>query len=235
MKRKQENKKHAMPKVLAAVLAAVMVSSLGLMGISAYFTAEDTAENIFTVGNISLELQEPGWEEANGAYVLPGQEVRKDPQIVNDGHNDEFVFLEVVIPYATIQTANEDGSWNASSDVELFAYDWNTEDWVQIGEGAKDPETKTVSYVYAYAKEGAMTALTKDSTTSALFEYVRFANVADAAQLDASSMMVEINAYGIQTTNLNDGDLTIDGNNDDGKTAPADVWAMISAKGSNAQ
>jgi len=227
---KRENNRNKRGARKALVLAAMMMGCLGVMGISAYFTAADTATNTFTIGNISLELQEPGWDASNAENILPGQDIHKDPQIVNDGVNDEFVFLEVVIPYATLQTANGDGTWNAAADVELFSYDVNTTDWVQVGNAVKDEDAGTVTYVYGYAKNDAMTVLEKEDTTPALFEYVRFANVADASDLDASSLAMEINAYGIQTTNLNDGDTTIDGVNDDGKTAPADVWAVINAE-----
>ena len=227
--RKQQGGRKAM------VLAAMMMGCLGVRGISAYFTAADTATNTFTIGNISLELKEPGWDAADAENILPGQDIRKDPQIVNDGVNDEFVFLEVVIPYANLKTVGEDGTWNEAADVELFSYDLNTTDWIQVGEAVKDTEEKTVTYVYGYAKNGAMTALEKEDSTSALFEYVRFANVADSSDLDTTSLEMEINAYGIQTTNLNDGDTTIDGANDDGKTVPDEVWAVIHAKRPTAQ
>ncbi len=228
MKKRNNRKNHGTHKAL--VLAAMMMGCLGVMGISAYFTAADTATNTFTIGNISLELKEPGWDTANAENILPGQDIRKDPQIVNDGINDEFVFLEVVVPYANLQTANGDGTWNEADDVELFSYDVNTADWVQVGDAVKDEEAGTVTYVYGYAKNDTMTVLQKDDSTSALFEYVRLANVAEGSQLDSSSLAMEIHAYGIQTTNLNDGDNTIDGVNDDGKTAPADVWAVIHAE-----
>ncbi len=214
----------------ALVLALTMMSCLSVVGISAYFTDGDTAVNAFTVGKISLELQEPNWVEADAQNILPEQEIRKDPQVLNNGTNDEFVFLEVVIPYANIQTANETGAWNAAADVELFSYDLNSDDWVQVGEASKDESAKTMTYVYAYAQGETMTVLSKDTTTPALFEYVRFADVVESQQLDGTALQMEINAYGIQTTNLNDGDITIDGDNADGKTSPADVWAVVNAK-----
>lgn len=224
------NKKTVWRKGKALVAALALISCMGVMGISAYFTDADTADNTFTIGKISLDLLEPGWDEANAKSVLPAQEISKDPQVKNDGINDEFVFLEVVIPYVNAQTANEDGTWNAAADVELFSYDVNTTDWVQVGEAVKDATEKTMTYVYAYAKNGAMTALVKDETTSALFEYVRFADLAEGTSLEGTNSLLKINAYGIQTTNLNDSDSTIDGNNEDGKTAPAEVWSVIAAK-----
>ena len=228
MKNNMNGTKRNKKNMVVALLA--MVSCLSVMGISAYFTDADTVTNTFTVGKISLELQEPGWVEDNAVNILPEQEIKKDPQVLNNGTNDEYVFLEVVVPYANVQTVADDGTAKAAEDVELFGYEVNTEDWVQVGTAEKDTDAKTVTYVYAYAKNGTMTVLSKDDTTSALFEYVRLANVAEGQDLDAVPAEVVINAYGIQTTNLNDGAENMDGVNDDGKTSPADVWAVIDAK-----
>jgi len=215
-------------KAMAAALA--LVGCMSITGISAYFTDGQAVTNTFTIGSISLELMEPGWVAANGQNVVPEQEIRKDPQIKNDGVNDEYVFLEVVLPYANIQTANDNGTWNPAADVELFSYDVNTADWVQVGNAVKNAADKTVTYVYAYAKQDTMTALKAGVTTPPLFEYVRLANVAEDQGLEGASVEILINAYGIQTTNLNDGDTTVDGVNSDGKTTPADVWAVVNAK-----
>lgn len=227
---KEKNMRNNRGKAKVLVTALAMIGCMGVTGISAYFTDADTATNTFTIGKISLELQEPGWKEDAALNVLPEQEIKKDPQILNNGINDEYVFLEVIVPYANIQTANDDGTWNDAADVELFSYDVNTVDWVQVGEASKNEMDKTVTYVYAYAKNGTMTTLAKDAVTSALFEYVRVAGAVEGQQLDEITSQVVINAYGIQTANLNDGDDTIDGVNDDGKTAPEDVWAVVNAK-----
>lgn len=179
----------------------------------AYFTDGDTATNTFTVGKISLDLQEPNWEPPTD--ITPNQEIEKDPQVKNDGTNDEFVFVEVVVPYANVVTANEDGTKNAAADTELFSYDVN-EGWTEMGIGTKDEEDKTVTHRYVYGTAEACTALGKNATTPALFDSVTFANVVEDQNLEDSMQNIIINAYGIQTTDLN-GD----------KTAPDDVWAVL--------
>ena len=73
-----------------------------------------------------------------------------------------------------------------------------------------------------------MTALTKDTTTTTLFDYVKFANVVDNQGLEGTIQNVIVKAYAVQTTNINDGKTILDGNNDDGKITPADVWAVVS-------
>lgn len=221
------NKRNGKTKAMAAALA--LVGCMSIAGISAYFTDGQAVTNTFTIGSISLELLEPGWQAANGQNVVPEQEIRKDPQIKNDGINDEYVFLEVVLPYASIQTANDNGTWNPAAEVELFSYDVNA-DWVQVGNSVKNATDKTVTYVYAYGKQDGMTALKSGATTSALFDYVRLVNAAEGQNLEGTTVEIVLNAYGIQTTNLNDGDTTVDGVNSDGKITPEDVWAVVNAK-----
>ncbi|WP_291236988.1 TasA family protein, partial [Frisingicoccus sp.] len=85
-------------------LTAILAGTVSIGGIMAYFTDGDTATNTFTVGKISLDLQEPSWVPPTN--ITPGQEIAKDPQIKNDGNNEEFVFLKVTVPYANVVTAN---------------------------------------------------------------------------------------------------------------------------------
>lgn len=211
-------------KAKLSVIALTLVACLMIAGVAAYFTDADTTTNTFTVGKISLDLQEPEWVPPTN--ILPEQEFPKDPQIKNDGINEEYVFMEVVVPYANVVTANEDGTKNAAADTELFSYDVN-DGWVEIGTAKKDATAKTVTHLYAYGTAEVMTALIKDATTPALFDYVRFANVVEDQEIETKTLNVVVNAYGIQTTNINDGDATIDGVNNDGKTAPEAVWSVI--------
>ena len=46
-------------------------------------------------------------------------------------------------------------------------------------------------------------------------------------EADKRAKEIVVNAYAIQTSNLNDADTTIDGVNNDGKVAAADVWAVV--------
>ena len=48
---------------LAAI--AVMLAAIAAVGASlAYFTDQKTAQNTFTIGNVQIELTEPGWTMA---------------------------------------------------------------------------------------------------------------------------------------------------------------------------
>lgn len=206
-----------------AIIALCLVACLAVAGVSAYFTDADNATNEFTIGNISLDLQEPSWEPENAEDVTPNQTIDKDPQILNDGVNEEYVFITVEVPYANVVVAAEDGTKaDAAADLELFTYEIDSANWVEVGTAEKDATTGTVTHVYAYAKEGVMSALAADDTTPALFTSVKMINLVEGqtgltgAALDPSAQEIEINAYGIQTQNVNGG-----------KTAPADVWEVV--------
>lgn len=213
-------------KILTRTIVAVgLVCILAFGVISAFFTDTESQTNVFTVGKIDVELSEPSWVEPTN--ILPEQEIAKDPQITNVGINDAYVFMEVVVPYASVVTATDNGTKNPVADTELFTFDVN-DNWVQVGESVKDEDTKTVTYLYAYGAIDEMTALAKDATTTTLFDYVKFANVVDGQGLEGTIQNVTVKAYAVQTTNINDGKSALDGNNGDGKVTPADVWAVVS-------
>ena len=212
------------------VILTALIGTLSIGGIMAYFTDGDTATNTFTVGKISLDLQEPNWIPPTN--IVPEQEFAKNPQIKNDGLNEEFVFMKVTVPYANVVTANEDGSKNSAADTELFSYNLN-KGWTEVvSEQLKDTENKTITHLYAYTGDysASMEALAVNEITPSLFDHVRFANIVEDQQIEAKTLNVVVNAYGIQTTNLNDGKDGMDGNNNDGKVAPKDVWKIIEAQ-----
>lgn len=196
-----------------ATVIMALVGCLTIGGISAYFTDADTATNEFTFGKVSLDLMEPDWdgEEKN---VTPLQEIKKNPQIQNDGSNEEYVFLTVTVPYANVVTAQLDGTKNEATDTELFSYEINS-GWLYIT-STKNTSDKTITHLYAYAVEDQMTALAEGKTTPALFDKVTVANIVEDQNLELTTQQIIVNAYGIQTNNINGG-----------VTEPASVWSVI--------
>lgn len=203
-----------MKKMKILAIAVVLITILTIGGISAYFTDGDTVTNTFTVGKISLDLREPDWNPDSAGDMTPNQTVKKNPQVVNDGANEEFVFAEVIVPYEKLRTANNDGTMNAAADTELYSYTVNA-GWHQMSR-TQNTSAKTVTYLYVYGTADVCTALAVGSTTPAVFNAVKFANVIEDQSLEGKALEIIVNAYGIQTTNINGG-----------KTAPADVWKVL--------
>ena len=87
-----------MKKILALVLVICLAMAIGVGATLAYFTAEDTAKNEFTVGNVKIDLTEPKWDE-NGSEdapeVYPGEALAKDPTVKNIGANPCFLRIKV--------------------------------------------------------------------------------------------------------------------------------------------
>lgn len=91
---------------LAAI--AVLLAAIAAVGASlAYFTDQKTAQNIFTIGNVEIELTEPGWTD--GAKLLPGVPAEKDPTVTNTGLAPCLVRVNVQWPQDVALTYCTDG------------------------------------------------------------------------------------------------------------------------------
>ena len=169
---------------------------------------------------MSIDLQEPSW---NGdTDTTPNMTTPKDPQVLNDGVSDAFVFLEVSVPYAdNIVIADADGTKNAAATAELFTYTIK-DGWVEVGTPTTDTEAGAVKHVYAYIGDNAsdLKALAANETTPTLFDEITFVNAVENQDLENQELDVVINAYGIQTNDINGG-----------KTDPAGVWEVITNSG----
>lgn len=192
-------------------IAAVLIALLAIGSAIAFFTDKDNKTNDFTVGNISIQLTEPNWNADNGKDLTPNKTISKDPQIINDGPNDAFVFLQVKVPVANVKTAAADGSLQQAKSQDLFTYTVN-ENWTEV---SKESSADSTTYVYAYVgADGTMKTLAPGKTTNALFDSVTFLNLVEGQIDEGTKISVDAAAYGIQTTDL-------------GTTAPAEVLKLI--------
>lgn len=85
-------------KIFAIVLCMAMLAIAVVGGTMAYFTDNDEKTNTFTVGNVSIVLNEPNWDTTGAAEafdVYPGEPLAKDPAVTNDGSNPCFVRISV--------------------------------------------------------------------------------------------------------------------------------------------
>lgn len=199
-----------------AVLAAVLILGVTVSGISAYFTATDTATNNFNVKKVDVQLDEPNY--VDNQDVTPNETIVKDPTVTNTGTTGQFVFLSVKVPYANIVTADLDGSRNEAADIELFT--WNSQNTngainaeKTAGTGAVNEgwslvrtndltDEGLVEYIYAYGTNDAMTKLDVAGVTPALFESVTMCNVIEGQGLEETEVDIIIDVYAIQDTDL---------------------------------
>lgn len=198
-------------------------------GILAYFTDTEEKVNNFTVGSVEIELQEPVWDskpDANGnkmpdeaENILPLQTIAKDPRVKNTGNNDAYMFLTVEVPCRNVITVNADGTKNAQAMTELYQFTADTS-WYYMGKcPVNDGEgnQEAVKYLYSYADERkSCVAVLPGESTTPLFQNVTFVNLMEGQGLDNQPLEIDINAYAIQTSNL-----------DGGTTDASNIWKII--------
>lgn len=214
-------KKSKLAIVVCAIAACAFIG-----GIVAYLSDGDSVLNQFEIGRVATELHEDKWEVPD--EIVPKEVIAKNPTVSNIGENDEYVFLEVLIPHEVRVTANEDGTKNDEKDIQLFTLEGLSSNWALIEADTEDlADTGYYTYVYAYGSGTEMAKLKKDEVTDELFTGVKYANVVEDNEREGEKYYITINAYATQTENLNDDKTSMDGSVDDGTREPYYVWEII--------
>lgn len=91
---------------LVVVLVALLISGMTM----AYFTDTDSATNVFTIGDVSIDIQEPSWDPGEDDVlenIAPGVLYPKDPKIVNTGKNAAYIRVTITFTnYGSSNTPN---------------------------------------------------------------------------------------------------------------------------------
>ena len=82
-------------KIIYLCMVVALGATAVIGGTLAYFTDTDTETNIFTVGDVNIELAEDKWVAEEKDNVYPGEPLAKDPVITNTGANPCFVRVQV--------------------------------------------------------------------------------------------------------------------------------------------
>ena len=165
-------------KILTIALVVALAAILIVGGTMAFFTDTKVKDNVFTIGNVSAELNEPSWDPADPAHTntYPGAILDKDPQVENTGANDAFVRIKVE-GLDALKTAGL-----SANDIALIGLD--TTNWTEIGD-----------YYYYNTK------LASGETTTALFTAIQVptdtANDASHADITVTVTAEVIQADGI--------------------------------------
>lgn len=122
------------------VAALVMSVAMATSGTLAYLTDRDSEVNVFTFGNVDIELNE---EFTQGTALIPGVTIEKAATITNKGTTDAWVWYTLAIPTAL-------DSANASDNVihtnvpgrNWFGYHTNENYWLE-GQTEAVPDGKT--------------------------------------------------------------------------------------------
>lgn len=131
--------------VLLSLLLVVVISTGGTI---AYFSGGDEARTVFTMGQVSLTFEEPGWAPENGEQVKPGWIAEKDPTVtVTEGDCYMRIRMEIV-----------DGEDNPLTDEKRIGLILQTL-WCDKADGVIDPQEKyTAGRLQSMAEDGALDA-----------------------------------------------------------------------------
>lgn len=87
--------KAMLKKVLSVLLVVTITAGVAITGTLAYLTDRDSEANVFTVGDVSIDLDE---DFEQGSELIPGVDIEKEATITNTGKNDAYVWMTLAIP-----------------------------------------------------------------------------------------------------------------------------------------
>ncbi len=92
----------------AAIAACVVLIIIGVT--TAFFTDVEVKDNEITIGKVSIQLSEGGFDPTETYEVVPGSRVEKAPKLKNTGNKDEFVFMRITVPKDNVTLLHADGA-----------------------------------------------------------------------------------------------------------------------------
>ena len=117
-------------RILLIAMAICCIAALAT-GTVAYFTAEETAYNVITMGKLDMELRETTaggepWPEDGVHGVMPGMDVEKTVTVQNTGSVDFYARIRL-----ELAVTSEDGAPLA---VDMLKMDIDEENWTLYGD-----------------------------------------------------------------------------------------------------
>ena len=115
-------------KIIAWLLVVILTAGIAIGGTLAYLTDRDSEANVFTVGDVNIDLNE---DFSQGSTLVPGVSIEKKPTITNVGPNSAWVWSTVAVPKnlaSVVEFTGTGTSWevmNSSTSTTI-----NNEDYV---------------------------------------------------------------------------------------------------------
>jgi len=183
-----------MKKKLLLIAFVVICLSVITTGTLALFTAEETAHNVITTGNVNIAVvektldgdgKEIAFPEEGFKNVMPGQSISKRVRIENVGVGDAWVRVQVTqeLEDASGATLPPQITDAAGQKTDVLSMDYNQTDWL-YADG-----------FYYYTKP-----LKAEEFTTDLFRNVTFASQM-GNEYKSGTIRILINAYAVQAAN----------------------------------
>lgn len=108
--------------IVLMATALMLATVLAVGGTLAYFTDTKSAENTFTVGNVTLDLTESSWNATDASHKLvPGVPIAKDPSIeLKSGSENAYVVATITVNHWSAVKAMMTANSLKSGDQYLF-------------------------------------------------------------------------------------------------------------------
>ena len=142
-------------KALFAVLCVAAVAVVSALGTLAYLTSEDSDVNTFTIGNVSLALEETDVDEDddphnNQYHVVPGGEYTKDPTVtVKAGSSEAYVRMIMTVKNAAAVQKIVDNEKHGLTDYADFLGGWDPQIWI-YQDFVLDEENDVIEFEFRY-------------------------------------------------------------------------------------
>ena len=148
------------------------------------------AENVITIGDVSIDLTEDEWNPEEGEDLIPQAVIPKNPEVTNTGSLDAWVFLRVSIPVRNISVVDPDTQRKLSAaDTELFTFEPDG-NWELVSEVVS---ADTAEYVYGYE-----TTVAPGESTTELFREVKLVNYLEGELDTEEKFVIPVEAVAIQ-------------------------------------
>ena len=219
-------------KILAMVAALALTAALAIGGTLAYLTSQDTVQNTFTVGKVSINLDEAKvkadgtyatdennrTEEGNKDYkLMPGRTYIKDPTVtVLDKSEPSYVRMIVKVTVGDQFDTQFPNGMKLEDIVGGQSSDWTLADKGRSGN----------VFTYEYRHNGVVSGLNGDNKLPPLFTSLTVPGTLSNDQLNAlDNLDITITAQAIQAdgfVDTKDGDQVI-------VTAEQNAWNAFGA------
>lgn len=218
-------------KILSICLVAVLAATAIVGGTLAYFTDTDENNNVFTVGNVDISLDEAAVSREGDIWtadaqadrvkantyesIYPGVVLPKDPTVHNDGSYDAYVRVKITVDFNKLAGMQADKKLfnDATADGDLTnILNIDAENWTYVNYVINFPD-REVTYTYTYN-----TALAAGTDTTAVFTEV---------SIPAALTNEDVKDYGLESFNL---DIVAEAIQTAGFADAAAAWAAFDAE-----
>lgn len=191
-------------KYLLFIFCVALISFIMIGVTTAYLTSTDNEVNVFTVGKVSITLDETEVDELgnkisdkrvneNQYHLIPGYTYIKDPTVtIKKGSNDSYIRILITIN----KNSELKDLYGENFTLNDIYANWG-ENWEYIGK--KVVEENVIEYEYQY--KNIVNGLNDDNKLEPLFEKFTIPDKTTISELESlKDLKVKIKAQAIQAS-----------------------------------